>query len=68
MKMQSGGQNVEKFRAPYLQMEATVVNGGSGLEQQIKKFNELLNLIEAPRDEEYKYQQKIADQRKGQDK
>lgn len=68
IKMQQGAQNVEQFRIPFLRMEATVLNGGIGLEQEIKSFNEKLQLQAAPHDEEYNYQQRLADEKKGRDK
>lgn len=67
MKLQQGGQKVEQYKQEFLQMEAIVINGGSGLEQAIKKFNDQLHLAEAPRDDEYKFQQRLADERKGSD-
>lgn len=68
LKMQAMKANVDMYRAPFLQMESTVINGRYGVETQIKKLNELLNLKEAVRDDEYMLQQKLADQRKGLDK
>lgn len=67
LKLQQGGQKVEQYKQEFLQMEAIVINGGSGLEQAIKKFNDQLHLAEAPRDDEYKFQQRLADERKGSD-
>ncbi len=65
IKMQRGGKKVDAYRQPFLQMEAIVINGGGGLEGSIKKLNKDLELAEAPHDEEYKFQQDMADKRKG---
>lgn len=66
-QMSQGGQKIDSLRQSFLQMEAVVVNGGAGLDQSIKSLNSQLKLKEAPKDEEYNFQQKFADQQKGTD-
>ncbi|MBX9686142.1 MAG: hypothetical protein K2X27_05540 [Candidatus Obscuribacterales bacterium] len=67
VRLKESGQNVDLYKPAFLQMEATVISGGYGLEQAVRRFNELLKLREAPRDDEYRFQQNLADQRKGKD-
>mgnify|MGYP003386283473 CR=1 FL=1 len=67
-KRSQNGVLVDQYRGLFKQMEDTVLNNKAGLEASVRQLNTALKIPEAPRDDEYKLQQQLADSKKGVDK
>lgn len=62
------GENMDKYKEPFRQMEDTAVNSKPGLDQSVRYFNVALKIGDREHDDDYKMQQDFADKNKGVDK